>query len=73
MQWHSRQVSAAKNQHATTEELLEAVFSVWPVLSLYSEDQQKKLVSCRLESVVSGFELQVSSNSSWLTVRNLHC
>jgi hypothetical protein len=34
MQQHSEHVSAAMNQHTTTEELLEAVFSVWSMLRL---------------------------------------
>jgi hypothetical protein len=33
-QWHSKQVSAAKNQHATTVELLKVVFSMWSVPTL---------------------------------------
>jgi hypothetical protein len=45
MQQHSEHVSAAMNQHATTEELLEVVFSVWSTPRLYSEDEQEKLVS----------------------------
>jgi hypothetical protein len=40
-----KHISAAINQHATTDELLEAVFSVWFVPRLYSKDQQEKLVS----------------------------
>jgi hypothetical protein len=45
-QQHGKHISAAKNQQTTTEELLEAVFSVWSTLwhiILYSEDQQEKL------------------------------
>jgi hypothetical protein len=38
-------ISAARNQHATIEELLEAVFSVWFVQRLHGEDKQEKLVS----------------------------
>jgi hypothetical protein len=32
---------AATNQHATIEELFEAVFSVWYAPRLYSEDQRE--------------------------------
>jgi hypothetical protein len=39
-QWlSSRHVIAATDTHATIEELLEAMFSVWSVPSLYKEDQ----------------------------------
>jgi hypothetical protein len=51
-QQHGNHVSTAMNKHATTEELLEAVFFVWSVLMLYSKDQQVKLVSLRLELAV---------------------
>jgi hypothetical protein len=44
-QWHSRHVSAATNQDVEIVDLLEVVFSVGSMLRLYSEDQQKKLVS----------------------------
>jgi hypothetical protein len=43
MQGRGKQISIAANQHATTEELLEMVFSVWSVLRLYSEAQREKL------------------------------
>jgi hypothetical protein len=36
--------STSTNEHTTIEELLEAVFPVWSVLKLYSEDQWEKLV-----------------------------
>jgi hypothetical protein len=29
-QWHNEHVSAAMNQHAKTEEVLEVVISMWP-------------------------------------------
>jgi hypothetical protein len=32
MQWLGRNVTAATNTHATIEELLDASFSMWPVL-----------------------------------------
>jgi hypothetical protein len=35
------------DQYATTEELLEAVFSMRSVQMLCSEDQREKLVGCR--------------------------
>jgi hypothetical protein len=41
----SKHISAEMNQHATIEELLEVVFSVWSVLRPYNEDQQEKLGS----------------------------
>jgi hypothetical protein len=44
-QWHGKYNSTSTNQHATTEEPLETVFSVWSTLRLYSEDQQEKLAS----------------------------
>jgi hypothetical protein len=34
----SRHMSAATDTHATVEDMLEAVFSVWPVPRLYNED-----------------------------------
>jgi hypothetical protein len=40
-QGHDKHVSIAINQHATMEELLEVVFSVWSMLRLYSEAQRK--------------------------------
>jgi hypothetical protein len=39
-QRHSKHVSAAMNQYATTKEMLEVVFSVWSAPRLYNEDQQ---------------------------------
>jgi hypothetical protein len=36
-QWHAKHVSMAMATHATIEELLEGVFSMWPVLRLYNE------------------------------------
>jgi hypothetical protein len=39
-QWHGKHISAAMNQH-TTEELLEAVLSVWSVPRPYNKDQQE--------------------------------
>jgi hypothetical protein len=44
-QRRGKHVSAATNQHATIEGVLEAVFSVWSVPRLYSEDQREKLVT----------------------------
>jgi hypothetical protein len=60
--WRGKHVSAATNQHATIEELLEAVFSVQSVPGLYSKDQWEKSVSQSV-SVVRSCELQVSSDS----------
>jgi hypothetical protein len=37
-QRHDKHISAVKNNHATTEELLEAVFSMQFVLRLYKEN-----------------------------------
>jgi hypothetical protein len=53
-------------------ELLKAIFSLLSAPRLYSEDQREKLVSGRPESVVSCRELQVSSGSPWLAIRNHH-
>jgi hypothetical protein len=47
-QWNDEHVSAAKNQHATIAELLEAVFSMQSLPRLYGEDQREKLISRRL-------------------------
>jgi ribosome-interacting GTPase 1 len=55
-QHHDKYVSTAMNQHATVEELLEAVFSVQSLLRLYNENHLEKLVSQRLELVVSSLE-----------------
>lgn len=41
-----KQTSMAMDMHATTEDVLEAVISVWPILKLHDEDQWDKLVSC---------------------------
>jgi hypothetical protein len=37
-QLHGKDVSSTMNQQATIKEMLEAVFSVWSALRLYSED-----------------------------------
>jgi hypothetical protein len=55
----SKCISAAMNQHATIEELLEVVFSMQSLPRLYNEDQQQLQFS---------HELQVSSGSSWLAM-----
>jgi hypothetical protein len=52
-QWHGKCVSIAMNSHAAIEELLEAVFFVQFLLTLYSEDQRDKLLSRSSESAVS--------------------
>jgi hypothetical protein len=49
--WLSKNVSAAINQYATIEELLEAV-SMRLVLRLYKENQWELLVSRECESVL---------------------
>jgi hypothetical protein len=72
-QWHCKHVSTASNQDATIEELLEAAFYVQSMLRPYSKDQREKLVTQRSNLAVSSHELQVSSGSSLLAVRNLHC
>jgi hypothetical protein len=46
--WHSKHVKAVKNNHITTDDLLEAVFSMRSALTIYKENQ--------LESSVGGFE-----------------
>jgi uncharacterized protein YabN with tetrapyrrole methylase and pyrophosphatase domain len=44
-QRHGKHVSAVTNNHATTEELSDVVFSMWSVSRLYKEDQWESLVS----------------------------
>ena len=41
---HSNYVSAAISKHETTEELLEAMFAMWSMPRLYSDDKRGKLV-----------------------------
>jgi hypothetical protein len=36
-QQHSKHITTATNQHATTEELLEIIFSMWSMPLLYNE------------------------------------
>jgi hypothetical protein len=38
-QWHRKHVKAVKTNHATTDELLDTVFSTRPVLRIYKEKQ----------------------------------
>jgi hypothetical protein len=68
-----KRVSAATGQHITKEELLEAVFSLLSALRLCSKVDWENLVSRRLESAISSCEFQVSSGTSRLAVRNIHC
>jgi GTP1/Obg family GTP-binding protein len=42
-QQHGKLISAAKNQHAMMEVLLEVVFSMLSLPRLYTEDQQQSL------------------------------
>jgi hypothetical protein len=44
-QRHDKHISVVKNDHATTEELLEAVFSMRFMLRLYKENQREFLIS----------------------------
>jgi hypothetical protein len=44
-QWHGKHFSAVANNHAATEELLEAVFSMRSVPRLYKKNQLEFLVS----------------------------
>jgi hypothetical protein len=44
-QQHGKHVSAVTNNHATIEELLEVVISMWFVLRLYKDNQREFLVS----------------------------
>jgi hypothetical protein len=37
MQWHAKNLPARMDLHATIEELLKAVFSMWPMLRLHNE------------------------------------
>jgi hypothetical protein len=50
-QWLSKHVPAATDIYATTEKLLEAVFSMQCVPRLYNEHQCDKSVSCELGAV----------------------
>jgi hypothetical protein len=43
-QWLGKHASVAKDMHATMEELLDVVFSMWSVPRLYN-DKREKLVS----------------------------
>jgi hypothetical protein len=43
MQLRGKHISAATNQHATTEELLEVVSTMWSMPRLYNEEQRGKL------------------------------
>jgi hypothetical protein len=72
-QRHHKHISAETNRHATKEELLGVVFSVWFTPRLYTEDQREKLISRKSESAFGSRELQVSSGSLWSAVRNVHC
>lgn len=45
--WRGNDISAGKNQHATIEEVLEAMFCMWSVPRFYNEDQREKLVGGR--------------------------
>jgi hypothetical protein len=65
---HGKHASAATNQHATIEELLQTVFSVWSTQRLYSKEQRRKLVSRRSESAVSSS--RVGSEQWQLVVRH---
>jgi hypothetical protein len=62
----------AMNEHATLEELLEVVFSMWFAVRQYSKDQREKLVKWG-QSWRLIHKLQASSGSTWLAVRSLHC
>jgi hypothetical protein len=39
--WHGEHSSSISSKHATIEELLEAVFSVWSMPVLHKKDQQQ--------------------------------
>jgi hypothetical protein len=62
---HGKHFSAAMNQHATIEGLLEAVFSVKSELRLYNENWREKSGGRRSE-------LQMSNGSSFFAMRNFH-
>jgi hypothetical protein len=72
-QWRGIHVSEETNRHAKTKELLKVVFSALSAPRVYTKDQWEKLNSRKLGSAVSSHELEVSSGSSWLAVKNLHC
>jgi Holliday junction resolvasome RuvABC ATP-dependent DNA helicase subunit len=58
MQRCGKHVSMATNEHATIEEPLDTVFSMWSMLRLYNKDEMDKLVSRQ----------PVGGQSQWLAV-----
>lgn len=54
-------LSAAKNKHATVEELLGVMFSVWSVLMLYNEDQVDKEWSLPCKKIFGIMKFIISS------------
>jgi hypothetical protein len=68
MQWHIKHLSTVTSQHMRTDELVEAVFSMWSATRLYGNNQQEKLVRQKLKLVVRSHELQVRSGSSHLAM-----
>jgi hypothetical protein len=62
----SRHVLAATDKQATTEELLEAVFTVQSMPRLYNEDQLPLRVESNRESLQAvGRQLQMGEVRSW--------
>jgi hypothetical protein len=67
-----KHVSIASNQHATIQDLLEAVFRVVHPKARY-QGPMGRVSQLEVGVDVSSFELQVSSGSLWLAMKNLHC
>jgi hypothetical protein len=68
-------VPAATGTHATIEELLEMLFSTWPMLRCYNRDSLERLVQCSVESwavkrrLGGWHEMATSLGASQLIVR----
>jgi hypothetical protein len=64
--WHGKHVSAARNQYARIEKLLEAMISMWSMPRILKKGQQQQ----QLSSVTI---YNRASGTFWLAERNLHC
>jgi hypothetical protein len=60
----SKHISAAMNQHATIEEMLEVELCTWPMIRLYSEDQWEKLARKSEASQSCQFSMNLAHDSS---------
>jgi hypothetical protein len=68
-QCHSKHVSAATNQHTTTEEWLEVAFSMWYALKLYSEEKWEPSSSKRRPHFETCACLGQNKSWSWISRR----